>query len=454
MKRITLFLTFLTIISACKSTQQSAESVPDTTPEWVKNHPVSPDHYIGIGIANKASHPIDYMQLAQQNALQNLASQIKVSISSQSIFLQMEREYRFEEEFKSNVKIKAQEHLEGYELMGTHAQGNEYWVYYRLNKRKHQEIRQARMEEAMEQAKAHLNKTAWQYPLKSRYIHFLQALETLKPYLSEPLETTYDGHKVYLASETLARFRKFVNEFRVLSLNKKIKVMVGNKLGDLRFSVSHKEEPQEGIPLIIASDIIDVKPFSKATDSEGVFIAIAPKITAAEPIQKMEVGIDFTPWMQEATQDNFIHKIIRNIESHHISVPVYVYTPTIYVQSEEEHLGEVSKHKTLKHAAESALSNLGFTPTANKSDAQLIMKLEAYTEKGREQANQKMFTTFLYLNIQVKDQNDMIVYNEQLQKLKGIQLSFEQADGKAYQNATQELKETIIPDFINSFIYQ
>ena len=28
----------------------------------------------------------------------------------------MEREYGFEEEFKSDIKIKAEEHLEGYEL--------------------------------------------------------------------------------------------------------------------------------------------------------------------------------------------------------------------------------------------------------------------------------------------------------------------------------------------------
>lgn len=454
MKRTTLFLVFLVLISACGSTQQVSESIPDTTPEWVKNHPISSDHYIGIGIANKASHPTDYMQIAQQNALQNLASQIKVSIASQSVFLQMEREYQFEEEFKSNIKIKAQEQLEGYELVGNHIQGNEYWVYYRLNKYKQQEVRQARMQESMEQAKALLDKTAWQYPLKTRYIHFLQALEILKPYLSEPLETQYDGKKVFLASETLARFRKFINQFRVLSLNKKIKVMVGNKLGDLRFSVTFKEEPQEGIPLIIASDIIDLKPFNKATDSEGIFIAIAPKITATDPIQKVEVGIDFNPWMKEATQDAFIHKVIRNIKSHNITIPVYVYTPMIYVLSEEEHLGEKSKHKTLKHAAEGALSGFGFTPTADKSDAQLIMQLDAFTKKGRQEPNQKMFTAFLHLNIQVKDQSGMIVYNEQIQKLKGIQLSFEQASSKAYQNASLALKEEIIPEFIQSFIHQ
>ena len=54
-----------------------------------------------------------FYKVAQQNALQNLASQIKVNIATQSVFVQMEREYGFEEEFKSDIKIKAEEHLEG-----------------------------------------------------------------------------------------------------------------------------------------------------------------------------------------------------------------------------------------------------------------------------------------------------------------------------------------------------
>ena len=64
-------------------------------------------------LLTKAKNPVNYIQVAQQNALQNLASQIKVNIATQSVFLQMEREYGFEEEFKSDIKIKAEEHLEG-----------------------------------------------------------------------------------------------------------------------------------------------------------------------------------------------------------------------------------------------------------------------------------------------------------------------------------------------------
>lgn len=441
------------ILFACGSNKK-VNNIEDTTPDWVKNYPVNESYYTGIGIANKSKNPVNYIQVAQQNALQNLASQIKVNIATQSVFLQMEREYGFEEEFKSDIKIKAEEHLEGYELKGTHQQGDEYWIYYSLSKRKYTELRQARMEEAMEQAKTLLTFTTQQHSPKERYIHFVKALEVLKPFLSEPLACQIDGRNVFLGSEIIAQFRSFMDNFRILSLNKKVKVMVGNKLGELKFAVEFNKTRVENIPLIFASDLLDVKPFSNVTDEKGLFLAIVPKISSTESVQKMQVGLNIEDWLKEATTDKFIQKLARGVKSHQITMPVYVYTPLIYVKSKEKYFGSLYRSQDLKFAAETALKKLGFSPTGKKDEAELFMQIEANTEKGRTQENQKMFTAFLNMSIQVKDKNEMIVYSEQLNKLKGIQLSFEQANTSAYEKAQEELNKSIIPNFVNSFIYQ
>ena len=447
------YYSLLLLIFACGSTKQ-VNQIDDNTPNWVKNYPISDDYYIGIGIANKSNNPENYIQIAQQNALQNLVSQIKVNISTQSVFLQMEREYGFEEEFKSDIKIKAEEHLEGYKLQGTHQKGDEYWVYYSLSKNKYTEVRQAKMEEAMEQAKNLLTFTSNQNSPKQRYLHFVKALEVLKPFLSEPLECNLDGKNVFLGSEIIARFRSFMDNFRILSLNKKVKVMVGNKLGELKFAVEFNKSRVEKIPLIFDSDLIDVKSFSKVTDENGLFIAIAPKISNTESVQKIDVGLDVETWLKEATKDSFTQKLARGVKSHQITMPVYVYTPLVYVESKEKYFGNLYRSQELKFAAETALKKLGFSPTGKKDDAELFMKIDANTEKGISKADQKMFTAFLSMNVQVKDRNEMIVYSEQLNKIKGIQLSFEQANTIAYEKAQEELNRIIIPNFVNSFIYE
>jgi hypothetical protein len=94
---------------------------------------------------------------------------------------------------------------------------------------------------------------------------------------------------------------------------------------------------------------------------------------------------------------------------------------------------------------------MGFTPVGNKNEAQLIMNISADTQKGREIKNQKMFTAFLNMSVQVKDLQGRIVFSDNITKLKGIQLDFNQADLNAYQLAKDEISNSIIADFVDSF---
>ena len=195
-----ILFVFVLFFTFCGTKKQTENQEISNIPYWVKNYPVLDGYYVGIGIADKSSHPENFIQIAQQNALQNLSSQIKVNIASESVFLQLEREYGFEEDFKSNIKIQANEYLEGYELEGTFTQKNEYWVFYKLNK-ENNEIQNARKFEAIELAKSHLSKAIDSYATSKERYQICKCSNVLKPYLSEPLQTTFDRKNVFLGSE-------------------------------------------------------------------------------------------------------------------------------------------------------------------------------------------------------------------------------------------------------------
>ena len=450
MNRLLLPLAFL--FAFCGTTKKVEEPI-NIAPAWVQNYPVIEGYYVGIGIADKSTHPEEFIQVAQQNALQNLSTQIKVNIATESVFLQMEREYGFEEEFKSNIKVKADEYIEGYEMAGTFTQKNEYWVYYRLNIEKHNEIQEARKFEAMELSKSYLNEANDSYNKPpERYINFVSALSILKPYLSDPLYTEYDRKNVFLGNEIISSFRSFVDDFRMKYVGKKIKVMIGDEVGDIKIQVNHNQQPLKNVKLNISSSIMQVEKFSETTDENGIFTVIVPKITSAEAIQKMFVSINFEDWINESTSDEFIKKLIESIQTHQINIPAYVYTPNIYVVSQEKHFNKEKVSTELKFAAESALNKLGFTAVSNKKDADLFMSIFSNTEKGQVINGQKMFTAYLNLTIQVKDNNDLIVFSDQVNKIKGIQLDIESANSDAYKGAKEEIENTVIPNFVNSFV--
>tara|TARA_Y100000813_G_scaffold94987_1_gene67645 strand:- start:4631 stop:5992 length:1362 start_codon:yes stop_codon:yes gene_type:complete len=451
MNKLSLLLICIIIIS-CQSSKLTTE-LDDGTPSWVKEYPVSDSHYIGIGIADRNSHPQDYIQVAQQNALQNLSSQIKVNISSQSVFLQMDREYSYEEDYKSNIEVKANEILEGYELSGTFTQQNEYWVYYRLSKKLYKETRAARINEAIEESKYFLNKAIMYYtPLKEKYIYYVKALDILEPYLSESLKTEFDRETVFLGSEIIARFRSYVDDYQIFCRSKKIKAMIGNSVDKIKLTVQHKENRISNIPLITSSIFLDLKDLSQSTDTNGIFITSVPKIKSIESVQKIEVGINFQSWLNEGSDSEFIKKLFKGIKTHQINVPIYVYTPTIFVKTEEKHFGKDENGSDLRFVIESALSKMNFTPVGNKNNAQIFLTVKADTRKGVEKKGQKMFTVFLDMNIQAKDLEDRLIYSKTINKIKGIQLDFEQADEESYQQAVKEINNTVIPDFVNSFI--
>ncbi|MAZ54558.1 MAG: hypothetical protein CMP55_01985 [Flavobacteriales bacterium] len=447
-----LLLLFSIFIISCKYSKKSTE-IDYGIPSWVKEYPVSESHYIGIGIADRSAHPQDYIKVAQQNALQNLSSQIKISISSQSVFLQIDREYGYEEDYKSNIEVKANEILEGYTLSGTFTQQNEYWVYYKLSKQLYKETREARINEAIEESKYFLNKAVMYHtPLKEKYIYYVKALDALEPYLSEPLKTEFDRETVFLGSEIIARFRSYIDDFQIYYLNKEIKAMIGNSIDKIKLMVQHEDNRLSNIPLITSSIFLDLKDISKSTDTNGIFITSVPKIKSFETVQKIEVGIDFRPWLNEGSDSDFIKKLFNGIKTHQINVPIYVYTPTIYVQTEEKHFGKDENSSDLRFVIESAFSKMSFTPVGNKNDAQIIFSVKADTRKGVEKKGQKMYTVFLDMNIQAKDLDERLIYSKTINKIKGIQLDFEQADNECYQQAMKELNKIIIPNFVNSFV--
>jgi hypothetical protein len=450
MNKLLIPIAFLFLFS-CNSPKEVANSM-DGIPEWVKEYPVSETHYTGIGIADRSTHPLDYIKIAQQNALQNLMSQIKVTISSQSVFLQMERENGYEEDFKSNIEVKAKEILEGYELVSTYTQSNEYWVYYQLSKQKYHETRNARIQEAIEESKYFLNKAVlYSTPYKDKYIYYVQAMAKLEPYLSEPLLTEFDRENVYLGSEIIARFRSYVDDYQLYCVSKKISAMIGNTVSKIDLAVEYEGNRLSNIPLMAVSADLELKDISKNTNENGVFTTSVPKIKSTQAVQKIEAGINFQEWLDEGTKSEFIQKLFKSVKTHQITIPIYVYTPTVFVSSEEKHFNIDKKESELRFAAESALTKMGFTPVGNKNEAQLIMNISADTQKGREIKNQKMFTAFLNMSVQVKDLQGRIVFSDNITKLKGIQLDFNQADLNAYQLAKDEISNSIIADFVDSF---
>ena len=101
-------------------------------PGWVKQRPTSQQYFIGIGSADKTSS--GYRNLAKADALNDLASEISVSVSSELIDVMTEYSGFSEEYARSEIRMSTKDDLEGYERYDDYNGKDSYWIYYRISK--------------------------------------------------------------------------------------------------------------------------------------------------------------------------------------------------------------------------------------------------------------------------------------------------------------------------------
>ena len=158
-------------------------------PLWLKSRPNSAFKYVGIGFAEKSKGQ-SYIMEAKKNALFDLASEIKVDISSNSVLYSVQNNKQYNESFNSLIKLSNSEYLEGYQLIDSYEDQNTYWVYYQLDKDLYAKTKAQKKQRILDQAAQFLNLALQDEKsgqMVSALTKRLQAFSLLVPYLNEEL---------------------------------------------------------------------------------------------------------------------------------------------------------------------------------------------------------------------------------------------------------------------------
>lgn len=187
-------------------------------PEWVSNRPNSPLHYTGIASANK--NTTNYEKIAKRNALDDLLSEIRVTIQSVSILNQMDNNGIFREEFQSIIKSTVADEIENLEVVATYEDENNYWIYYRILKEEYALQKQRNKEQAQKMALQFFEKAKSAEQTKE-YVtaidFYLQSLLSIKAYWGENIEVNYEGKPMFLATESYTQLQRLLDNIHLIS---------------------------------------------------------------------------------------------------------------------------------------------------------------------------------------------------------------------------------------------
>ncbi len=427
-----------------------------TKPSWVANRPINPEYYIGIGVTPKIGLINQYQQTAKNNALKDLVSEISVNISSSSFLYKLSVNDNMKETYDSRTSVTANEFIEGFELVGSFEDESNYWVYYQLSKQKYQELKRQRIQKALDIALAKYDnalnaKTKFQY--QNALVLLVKAVEDVKPYLSETLITTYKNKEIYFGNELFNEIMFCINELKISSNTKEITAKKGQPLTNemLTFVIKDsKGNKIENIPVIadFSSGFMQNEKARSLSNGEVQFAV--PKIKTRKTNDYFTAKIDFNEIIQEATNDFWVKKLLKNINTNSFVKQVTIINPTFFIVSNEKKFDQNTNASLLKEAANSAFISNGIACLSSSKNADFTIEINSNSLQAGTNFNASnvVFTA----TITVKNSTQRIVYQRNINDLKSNDTNAEIANNMVYNMGVDFIKRRIVPDIIEQLL--
>jgi hypothetical protein len=450
MKNLFYISVLLFLMASCAGSKKASKDYLSGAPEWVRKSPSTPGYYHGVGSATKANTQMDYREKAKRNALSDLAGNISVKISAQSVLNQYEHDNRYSEYFIDKIKLSSEEYLEGYELVDTWENDEQYWVYYRLSKEKYEALKNQRKQEAVSRSEGDIREAdnfKKSGNTKESIRFNVKALEEIKDFLAEDLTVEQDGKNEDYGSMVMSRLVSGIQSIRVVYPVDTLVLKIGaSSPHDALIArvVDAGGRPLSGIALVTEFSYAPGKKRTTLSDSKGEIRIEIEKAVSARGNEYINTKIDLDQLIRESTDDAVIRKLLQNIDVPGYVLPVVIRPPVFFVETQEMNLGKTMEKKRVYPEMVNLLKQNGILIAGQKDKAEYAMTIKVDTQKGPEHND----VSFADLNAQISVFNDRgrRLYNKNIPGISGMGGSFEKAGLDAYDALISKLRISIFPE--------
>ncbi len=445
------------IIFGCSpaATKSSLKSdLQKSRPAWLSAKPVQTGYYAGIGHGAKDGSN-NYIQSAKSSALEDLVSEIKVNISSTSMLSQIDVNREFQEKYEQIIQTTAADEIEEFEQVEAWEDDRNYWVYYRLSKQRYKEIKDQKKRNAVSLGLDFFTK-AIQADRNSEMVlalgFYYQGFRAIEKYLDEPIRLDFEGKEILLTNEIIASMQLLLDRID-LSLDPR-EIMLNRRLAQSELSVTAAATDKSSkrtisdLPLIASFEkgSGDIFPNYK-TDEYGRTKILLTKISSKDIEQTVAVQVDIMSFAGQGSSE--IYPLIAK----KMVVPKTIFLmrvqrPVVHISSVEKSFGIDRSSMQITNKIKNYLSSSGFEFTDDKSKAELVMDVNANSEKGAVSGS--IYITYVSAVIRVSTTRDnKEIYATTLDRIKGFSLDYERSSQEAYNKSIEMLEKEKLPELLN-----
>ena len=448
------------LLSSCSSSQKtSKKSKENAKPDWVMSRPVDRNYYQGVGVAMVNNYTQGHVEEAKQKALNDLISEISVTVKSTSMMQQVERNEELNSMYQNLTKLTAQNDIEGYELVASWGDEKEYWVYYRLSKELYNRNKQRKLDRARSIGSQYYEsgKSATEAGNIGRaYEDYVKGLVSLKEYIDAELTILTDNGQEYLVDVLLHELIELNRGLKLETNVSKLEVRIARPIDqEIQVKASYNGRPVSDMALKPYFGIGNGEvPNSIKTDASGSTSFKIGRVTGGQNQQVLEISPDIEGMTAEGEGEDFMSKLIR-LKSGVPSAKINIVAKKIsaYFESEVNVLGEKSSDMALVNSIKEKLGNEAYQFTSDKSNAEVIVKLTYTGKKGEEflLKNKTLYTSYVDLFIGVTEQSSgKQVFYKGISGEKGSRAGgFDKAHEAAKEAALERFDQELLPEIGN-----
>lgn len=446
MRKLLAFALILFLVS-CGNTKQVIEPLPEShlpTPSWIISRPVSSMDYIGIGRASKIGPMEEYQAIAKKNAMNDMAGEIQVKVSANSLLYTLEHDDRFSESFSERISTQTNMDLEGFEAYDSYETPNEYWVYYRLDKVKFQEIKAERHAKAIERASndralAQKARLAGNVDLAATY--YIKSIEDLKAYWGE--DNVYPGMESEGAIDknALSELMDMRNNFKLKSDQTHIKLDIDNEFEQsvlVRAMVDGRNT--EAVPFIYRQGKGDIQ----TKESDQVRIQVRPGDETREVL-----SIEVDPFMEtrKALIDPALAFLKNQLKGEVLQIDVAVIYPSMSLDCKQSFEGGEAKNCDALRSA--MMMEMAKSSIAMDMNSPYRINILAKSKNGGiNQGFQVVYTDILISGQDLK--SDEIRFEKEIDSVKGVHSNLESATTKSLQKGAELINKELLKALLDA----
>lgn len=433
--------------SCQKKSVPVSTQLEDNRPEWVKSRPISSAYYIGIGSA-AMRHP-DYQETAKKNALQDLISEIKVTVSSTSFLYQLDKNGSFREEYESNIKTTATAEIENFEIVDTYDDGERYWVYYRLSKAEYARQQEEKKENARQTAVAFYRK-AKEAEQRHQWLEamegYFQALFAIKNYWGENLEINVNGEARSLMVEAYYGVQNILNKISLRITPQEVRLKRRNSQPAL-LRLQATVESQTPLPYLplhsYFQDGEGLLSCPPTTDHQGNARLELKKAISPGGSLHLVVTPNLHQIAKTQANDKVEQFLIERFSTPKATVTIHIEKPVVYIESQEFNMGKALDSKIIEQYVKNELSKKGVEFSRTPEGADVVLSIKANTEPlSRSGA---IYISKLSIRaVAIDPTTRREILSTALDNIKGFQTDYEKAGLDAYKKAQQEVSLQLV----------